>query len=112
MGDSKTRLQELIAEGARQALLRSGADHEAVARVEELLQPKTRPPPPRPEPLVPRAPRRMRPAARTVVGLDMGDRFRLSEPPDLGESHGPRAFNANWLAVAALAFAALYYLVR
>jgi hypothetical protein len=45
-------------------------------------------------------------------GLDASDRFRLSEPPDIGEAPGPLGFSANWLLVAAFAGGAVYFLIR
>ncbi|HKA16362.1 MAG TPA: hypothetical protein VKH41_15165 [Myxococcota bacterium] len=69
--------------------------------------------PPRP-PRTPREPRPVRPRRQAPVqqpiGLDTGDRFRLSEPPDMGEQHGP--FNANWLALAVAIGAVAYYLMN
>lgn len=66
-----------------------------------------------PRPAPHRIPRPRRPTPVTPIGgFDMGDRFRLSEPPETGEPHGPLSFNANWLALAALVGAAAYYLLR
>jgi hypothetical protein len=58
---------------------------------------------PRPHPSAPLSP---------LGGLDLGDRFRLSEPPEISEPHGPIGFNANWIAFAALLGGAAYYLLR
>lgn len=57
-------------------------------------------------------PRRQQAPVAPLGGFDAGDRFRLSEPPELNEPHGPLQFNANWLALAALVGAAAYYLMR
>jgi hypothetical protein len=79
------------------------------------------PPPPRSapprvalEPSLHRTPRPRRHQAPVAPlgGFDTGDRFRLSEPPEMNEPHGPLQFNANWLALAALVGAAAYYLMR
>jgi hypothetical protein len=60
-----------------------------------------------------RTPRPRRPTPVTPIGgFDMGDRFRLSEPPEIREARRPLPFNANWLAAAALVGAAAYYLLR
>jgi hypothetical protein len=40
----------------------------------------------------------------------MGDRFRLSEPPEIGEPYA-RVAISNWFAVALFAGAAAYYLL-
>jgi hypothetical protein len=45
-------------------------------------------------------------------GFEMGDRFRLSEPPEISEPRGPLSFSVNWLAAAALVGAAAYHLMR
>ena len=65
---------------------------------------------PEPSPRPQRAPR-PRPSAPVAPlgGLDTGDRFRLSEPPDTGESQGPLPFSASWLALAAVIGAAAWY---
>jgi hypothetical protein len=96
--DDPARLQQLFAESAVSALRRAGADSQSVARVEPvravLMQRPSRP-------------RRQAPMNRGV-GLDMGDSFRLSEPPELNEPRGPVSF-ANWLAVALFAAAVTWY---
>ena len=56
-------------------------------------------------------PRRHQTPVAPLGGFDAGDRFRLSEPPEMNEPHG-LGFNANWLALAALVGAAAYYLMR
>jgi hypothetical protein len=68
-------------------------------------------PQPQPQPLrrPPRA--RARPAQSPIAGLDMGESFRLSEPPDQGEPHARIAIS-NWFAVALFAGAAAYYFLR
>jgi len=58
----------------------------------------------------PPRPRRPQPVQK-LGGLDMGDRSRLSEPPDISEPHGPLPFSANWLAFAALLGAVAYYVL-
>jgi hypothetical protein len=60
----------------------------------------------------PPRPRRQHTPAAPSAGLQMGDRFRLSEPPEISEPHGPLSFNANWFAAAALVGATAYYLMR
>jgi hypothetical protein len=45
-------------------------------------------------------------------GLDLGDRFRLSEPPDISEPPGPAAFGGSWIAVVALLGAGAWYFLR
>ncbi len=90
---------------ARAALRKSDAAAPAmprspVARLETELRS-----PPRPR-------QHHRAQASHRVGLDMGDRFRLSEPPELNEPHRALRFSANWIAAAALAGAAAYYLMR
>ncbi len=54
---------------------------------------------------------RARPPTNRLGGLDMGDSFRLSEPPDQGEPHA-RVAISNWFAVALFAGAAAYYFLR
>jgi hypothetical protein len=46
-----------------------------------------------------------------IAGLDLGDRFRLSEPPEIGEPHA-RVAISNWFAAALFAGAAAYYFLR
>jgi hypothetical protein len=71
-------------------------------------------PQPRPQLLQPRR-RPARPRVRTtqapITGLDMGESFRLSEPPEQGEPH-VRASISNWFVVALFAGAAAYYFLR
>jgi hypothetical protein len=57
-------------------------------------------------------PRRQHPPVAPLGSFDAGDHFRLSEPAETGEPHGPLQFNANWLALAAVVGAAAYYLLR
>ncbi len=57
-------------------------------------------------------PRRHQAPVAPLGGFDAGDRFRLSEPPEMNEPHGQLQFNANWLALAALVGGAAYYLMR
>jgi hypothetical protein len=132
------RLQQMFAETAAAALRRAGADPKALEKL-TVLGPRT-PPLAQPlpvaseplsfevmNPLAPaaaprrglqRAPRPRRRSARAPAplaplgGLDASDRFRLSEPPDIGEAQGLLGFDANWLLIAALAGGAAWYLVR
>jgi hypothetical protein len=62
--------------------------------------------PPRPTRRQPTAP------IAPLGGLETGESFRLSEPPEAGEPHGPFPFSSNWLALAAAIGTAAYYLVR
>jgi hypothetical protein len=66
---------------------------------------------PHPQPLRRRPRPRARPTQGPIVGLDMGESFRLSEPPDQGEPH-TRVAISNWIAVALFAGAAAYYFLR
>jgi hypothetical protein len=58
--------------------------------------------PPRPRP---------RPTQSPSLGLDLGESFRLSEPPEINEPHAPFAIS-NWLAVALFAGAAAWAFLR
>jgi len=118
----------VFAQSAASALRRAGADPKAVARLEELTRRKLRHthepsapvafelPLPQEEPLARverlRPRRRPSPPVSPLGGIDLGDRFRLSEPPEISEPHGPVGFNANWIAFAALLGGAVYYLLR
>jgi len=111
------RLQRAFAEHAATALRRAGADPRSIAKLEVLRQPLATErgvaPPVRALPRAPRSPRpRPRPSpSQASLGLDMGDSFRLAQPPDQGEPHAPVAIS-NWLAVALFAVAAAYWFLR
>jgi hypothetical protein len=115
-----TRLQKAFAESAAAALRRAGTDPQSLARLEtygvrdSALDPDSEPEPiPLPHPgRGLQRPRRARVMRSGPVSFEMGDRFRLSEPPEIHEPHGPIATGANWLVFAALAGAAAYYLLR
>src|SRR5262245_27977621 len=85
-----SRLQRVFAESAAAALRRADAQ---------------------PEPDTPTAPLRVRrtPVPRSEpISFEMGDHFRLSEPPEINEPHGPFATGANWIVFAVLATGAAY----
>jgi hypothetical protein len=66
-----------------------------------------------PRPAPHRTPRPRRPTPVTPIGgFETGDRFRLSEPPEIREARRRMPFDANWLAIAAAIGAAVYYLLR
>ena len=112
-----TRLQRVFAESAAAALRRAGADPKAIAKLEVRgMDQSAAQPPELPRPLFEAAQRNPRPRRQhrpaPTVGFDMGDRFRLSEPPEISEPRGPLPFSVNWLAAAALVGAAAYHLMR
>jgi len=68
-------------------------------------------PRPRLQPLR-RAPRpRAQPTPSPSLGLDLGDSFRLDEPPEINEPRGAFAVS-NWFAFALFASAAAYCFLR
>ena len=99
------RLRRAFAEHAASALRRAGADPQSVAKLEVLTQQPVQPRP------AMRRPQRHRPTPAPIAGLDTGESFRLSQPPDHGEPHAPFAIS-NWIAVALFAGAAAYWLLR
>ena len=120
------RLQRVFAESAAAALRRAGADPEAVARLEVVSAMPTRPRDvaaaepiqrfedelqPRLQPLRRPARPRMRPKQSPIAGLDLGESFRLAEPPEQGEPY-VRVAISNWFGVALVAGAAAYYFLR
>jgi hypothetical protein len=119
LGDP-TRLQKAFAESAAAALRRAGPDPQSVAQSARFVEPGSTPPKlPVPEPAAPprlggslQRPARPRPGPPIQrsdrIGFEIGDRFRLSEPPEIHEPYRP-SFNANWLAFAAAVGAAAYY---
>jgi type II secretory pathway pseudopilin PulG len=134
-----SRHQRVFAEHAAAALRRAGAEPEALAKLERLgrdpakietdlrvaayearigLQRPAAPEPARVFDDPPRAqalrrpPRpRPRPTQSPSLGLDLGESFRLSEPPEINEPHAPFAIS-NWLAVALFAGAAAWAFLR
>ena len=109
------RLQRAFGEAAAIALRRAGADPRSVARLETFER--------EPEPSAPhrhigalQRPARPRPRMRMnrsgPIDFELGDRFRLSEPPENGEPHDLLRFDAGWIAIAVLVGGAAYYLIR
>jgi len=122
------RLQRVFAESAAAALRRAGADPQAVAKLEGLAQKpsadrvadrniaahEARPlfeaePRPQVQPL--RRPPRLRPTQSASLGLDLGESFRLSEPPEIAEPRSAFALS-NWFALVLFAGAAAYHFLR
>jgi hypothetical protein len=68
-------------------------------------------PQPKPPPLRRPTRLRVRPTQSPIAGLDMGESFRLAEPPDQGEPP-VRVAISNWFGVALFAAAAVYYFLR
>lgn len=100
------RLQRAFAEHTASALRRAGAAPQLGAELEVLAQ----------QPGLQRRPAMQRPQGRRptpapIAGLDTGESFRLSQPPDHGEPHAPFAIS-NWIGVALLAGAAAWWFLR
>jgi|SRR5688572_16182752 len=100
------RLRRAFAEHAASALRRAGAEPRSVAKLEVLAQ----------QPVLQRRPgmqrpQRHRPTPASIAGLDTGESFRLSQPPDHGEPHAPFAIS-NWIGVGLLAGAAAWWFLR
>jgi hypothetical protein len=100
------KLRRAFAEHAASALRRAGAAPQSVAKLEVLAQQPGLPRRP-----AMRRPQRHRPTPAPIAGLDTGESFRLSQPPDHGEPHVPFAIS-NWIAVALFAGAAAYWFLR
>ena len=108
------RLQRAFAEHAATALRRAGADPQSIAKLDVLRQPPATDRVVEPVRALPRAPRSPRPRPRPsqpLLGLDMGDSFRLAQPPDQGEPQAPFGIS-NWVVMALLVGAAAYFLLR
>src|SRR5688572_11765234 len=108
------RLQRAFAEHAATALRRAGADPESIAKLEVLRRPPATERVVEPVRALPHARRSPRPRPRPAqpsLGLDMGDSFRLSQPPDQGEPQAPFGIS-NWVVMALLVGAAAYFLLR
>jgi hypothetical protein len=95
-GDRRAADLRAVLEEARAALPAPARPIEAY----EAERPLHRPPRPRHDPVTP------------LGGFEAGDRFRLSEPPELSEPHGPASLSGSWLALVALLGAAAYFFLR